>query len=235
MRTMLIYGATGKAGRLVMERALQRGWAVTAFVRNPDRVQEALRAKVTVIKGDLCDAGAVLAAVRASRPDAIVDASSALPFGHAKGQPANNADRSIFTNATVRALVAEGRLADCVMIIVGGQLLPEPGGTIGKWSVAALAWVIRNVAARKAWAQAEAWVRWCFEGAPPAFRFVYARLGQMVEQPSRGTLRAEPTASNIQRGSASYCDVADALVKLAGDAERTWERKALFFNYGAAG
>jgi hypothetical protein len=82
MRTMLIYGATGKAGRLVMERALERGWAVAAFVRNPDKVPEALRAKATVIKGDLCDAAAVSAAVRSSRPDAIVDASSALTFGH---------------------------------------------------------------------------------------------------------------------------------------------------------
>jgi uncharacterized protein YbjT (DUF2867 family) len=43
---MLIYGATGKAGRLVMERALERGWSVAAFVRNPDKVPEALRAKV---------------------------------------------------------------------------------------------------------------------------------------------------------------------------------------------
>ncbi len=234
MRTMLIYGATGKAGRLVMDCALERGLAVAAFVRNPDELPEALRAKVTVINGDLRDAAAVSVAVRSSRPDAIVDASSALPFGHAKGQPANNADRSIFTKATVEALEAEGRLADCVMVIVGGQLLPEPGGAIEKWSAAALAWVIRNVAARKAWAEAEAWVRWCFEGAPPAFPFVYARLGQMVEQPSRGTLRAEPTENNIQHGSASYCDVADALVKLAGDADRAWERKALFFNYASA-
>jgi len=157
MRTILIYGARGKAGRLVMERASERGWAVAAFVRNPDKVPEALRAKVMVIKGDLCDAAAVAAAVRSSRPDAIVDASSALPFGHAKGQPANNADRSIFS---------------------------------GRW-----------------WNSA-----------------------------SRGALRAEPTENNLQRGSASYCDVADALVRLAGDAERTWERKALFFNYaGAAG
>ena len=103
MRTMLIYGATGKAGRLVTERALEQGWAAAAFVRNPDKVPEALRAKVTVIKGDLCDAAAVAAAVRSSRPDAIVDASSALPFGHAKGQPANDADRSIFTRALGRA------------------------------------------------------------------------------------------------------------------------------------
>jgi hypothetical protein len=160
----------------------------------------------------------------------------ALPFGHAKGQPANNADRSVFTKATVEALEAEGRLSDCVMVIVGGQLLPEPGGTIESSSVAAMAWFIRNVAARKAWSEAQAWVRWCFEGAPPAFRFVYARLGQMVEQPSRGTLRPEPTEKNIQHGPASYCDVANALVDLAGDTERRWERKALFFNYaGAAG
>jgi uncharacterized protein YbjT (DUF2867 family) len=41
MRTMLVYGATGQAGRLVMERALERGWAVAAFVRNPDKLPEA--------------------------------------------------------------------------------------------------------------------------------------------------------------------------------------------------
>ncbi len=230
-RTMLVYGATGRAGRLVVERAVGDGWAVTAFVRNAEKVPPALRTKVTVIQGDLCDAAAVSAAVRSSRPDAIVDASSALPFGHVKGQPANSANRSIFTKATVDALEAEGRLEGCVMVIVGGQLLPEPGGTIEKWSIAAMAWAARNVFARKAWVDAEAWVRWCFEGAPSRFRFVYARLGRMVEEPSRGALRPEPTRDNIQYGAASYCDVADALVSLAGDPEHTWERRALFFNY----
>jgi hypothetical protein len=29
----------------------------------------------------------------------------------------------------------------------------------------------------------------------------------------------------------SYCDVADAFVQLADDEKRTWEHKALFFNY----
>ncbi len=231
MKTMLIYGATGKAGRLVMGRALDKGWAVTAFVRNPDKIPEALRSKVTVVKGDLSDPAAVSAAVRSSRPNAIVDASSALPFGHAKGQPANNADRAILTKATVDALEADGRLADCVLVIVGGQLVPEPGGTIDKWSVAALAWILRNVVMPKVWRETETLLRWCFEGAPPAFRFIYARMGSMVEEPSHGTLRAEPTPKNIQHGRVSYCDVADALVDLAGDEARTWEHKALFFNY----
>jgi hypothetical protein len=56
----------------------------------------------------------------------------------------------------------------------------------------------------------------------------------MVETPSRGALEAQPTNDNIQHGSVSYCDVADALVKLAGDETRAWERKALFFNYASA-
>jgi putative NADH-flavin reductase len=231
MGTMLVYGATGKAGSLVVQRALQQGWAVTAFVRNPEKVPAAVRAKVTVVKGDLSDAATVAAAVRSSRPDAIVDASSALPFGHAKGQPANSADRGALTRATVTALEADGRLADCVLVVIGGQLIAEPGGTIEKWSVAALAWLLRNVVARKALREAAELVRWCFQDAPSAFRFVYARLGQMVETPSRGTLRAEPAAHNIQHGSVSYCDVADALVRLAADAGRTWEHQAIFFNY----
>lgn len=231
MKNMLIYGATGKTGRLVMARALEEGWAVWAFVRNLNKVPEALRSRVTILKGDLCDAAAVAAAVRSSQPNAIVDASSALPFGHAKGQPANNADRGIVVRATVDALQSDGRLEDCVLLIVGGQLLPEPGGAIHKWSMAALAWLLGAVVARKAWREATELVRWCFQDTPPHFRFVYARMGSMVEEPTRGTLRPEPTPNNIQRGRASYCDVADAFVRLAADETRAWEREALFFNY----
>jgi NAD(P)H-binding len=232
--TMLVYGATGKAGRLVVERAHLQGWAVTAFVRNPAKVPEALRSKVTIFKGDLCDAASISAAVRSCRPNAIVDASSAIPFGHAKGQPPNNADRGVIIKATLEALTTDGRLEDCVLLIISGQLIPEPGGTINRWSVAAMAWVLRTLIARKGWRESEQVVRWCFEGTPQAFRFIYARMGQMVEASSRGTLRAEATLNNIQHGSVSYVDVAEALVRLASDEERTWERKALFFNYASA-
>lgn len=235
MKTLLVLGATGKAGRLVVERALGQGFSVAAFVRNPDKIPAALRARVTVIAGDLRDADSISAAVRSSRPDAIIDASSAIPFGHAKGQPANSADRGVITRAVVTTLEAEGRLPDCVLLFVGGQIIPEPGGTIEKWSVALLAFVLRTFLMRRSMREAEELLRWCFEGAPRDFRFVYARMGQMLEQPSRGALRAEPTRNNIQRGAASYCDVADALVQLAGDETRAWERKALFFNYGSAG
>ncbi len=84
-RNLLVFGATGKAGSLVVARALAGGWTVTVFVRNPSKVREELRTRVTVLKGDLCDAEAVSAAVQSCRPHAIIDASSALPFGHANG------------------------------------------------------------------------------------------------------------------------------------------------------
>lgn len=35
MKRVLIYGATGRTGRLALTYALQRGYAVTALVRNP--------------------------------------------------------------------------------------------------------------------------------------------------------------------------------------------------------
>lgn len=231
VRRMLVYGATGKAGRLTVERALREGWTVSAFVRNPDKVPEVLRSKLTIVKGDLCDAASISAAVHSCRPHAIVDASSAIPFGHAKGQSPNNADRGVIIKATFEALVSDGRLADCVLLIVSGQLLPEPGGAINSWSVAATAWVLRTVLARKVWRDSEQAVAWCFQHTPPSFRFVYVRMGHMLEAPSRGPLRAEATLNNIQHGSVSYVDVAAALVRLASDEMRTWERKALFFNY----
>lgn len=231
VRTMLVYGATGKAGHLVVEHAILQGWAVSAFVRNPAKVPEVLRSKITIIEGDLCDAASISTAVRSCRPNAIVDASSALPVGHVKGQPANNADRGIIIKATVEALDADGRLKDCVLLIIGGQLFPEPGGTINSWSVAAMAWVLRTLVARKGWREIEETLRWCFENTPPAFRFVYARMGYMVVAPSQGTLHPEATLNNIQHGNVSYVDVAEALVQLASDEKRTWERKALFFNY----
>ena len=79
---LLVFGATGSTGRRVLEHALARGLAVHAFVRNAARVPEALRPRLAgVVVGNLNDAAAVAAAVRSVRPDAIVDASSALPIG----------------------------------------------------------------------------------------------------------------------------------------------------------
>jgi len=70
-RQLAVFGATGRTGRRVVEMALARGHAVTAFVRDPGRLPavESLRAVV----GDVTtDEGAVAEAVRGS--DAVISA-----------------------------------------------------------------------------------------------------------------------------------------------------------------
>ena len=47
-----IIGATGKAGKLIMEEALKRGLDVTAIVRNKSKLSNS---KVKVIEKDLFD------------------------------------------------------------------------------------------------------------------------------------------------------------------------------------
>lgn len=231
--TMLVYGSTGKCGRLTCERALKAGWRVVCFARNPDKVLEPVRSQAEIIKGNLNDSESIITAIKSCKPTVIVDASSALPFGHAKGQPPNDADRTILLRATVQALEEDNRLRDCVLLIVGGQLIPEPGGQINSLFASSLACLLR-VFLGKAWIKILDTIKWLFEDSPPDFRFVMARMGQMDEQPSRGVLEPQPTHNNIQKGSASYCDVADAFVRLASDESKQWERKAIFFNYGKA-
>ena len=59
---VVVFGATGRTGRLLVEGALDRGHNVTAFVRAPNELG-ALEARVRVVRGDVLDGGAVSDAV----------------------------------------------------------------------------------------------------------------------------------------------------------------------------
>ena len=234
-RTLLVFGATGNTGRRCVEAALLKNWNVVIFVRQPAKVPEVLGSsaeKLTIVRGDLNDSEAVAAVVKSARPDALIEASSALPFTHKKGQPPNSADRRIILTSIVDALKNSGRIADCRVIIVGGQLLPEPGGTIISTGVWILAFLLKHVFARTMWKEAEKAIEFLWE-TPAALRFVMARMGRMLDEPSKGTLVAEGTRDNIQRGSVSFTDVGTALVELAGDTSGIWDRQAIFYNYAS--
>jgi len=62
-RRVLIIGATGGTGRQLVAQALERGYAVTALVRDASRLQ-VNHPQLTVLQGDVLDAGSVEAAVR---------------------------------------------------------------------------------------------------------------------------------------------------------------------------
>lgn len=94
-------------------------------MRNPSKVPEGLHSQLTIVKGDLTDKDGIYNVVRTYQPHALVDASSILnlPFQNTN----NNAQRGLIYTTVEEALVKDGRLNDCFVICVGGQV--ETGST----------------------------------------------------------------------------------------------------------
>ena len=62
-KRVLIVGATGGTGRQLVAQALERGYTVTALVRDPSRLP-IKHPQLTIIQGDVLDAASVEAAMR---------------------------------------------------------------------------------------------------------------------------------------------------------------------------
>jgi putative NADH-flavin reductase len=60
---VLVFGATGGTGRALVEQALEQGYAVTAFARDPAKVRSAHQ-NLTVAQGNMLDVNSVEAAVK---------------------------------------------------------------------------------------------------------------------------------------------------------------------------
>jgi putative NADH-flavin reductase len=86
---VVVFGATGRTGRLLVEGALARGHDVTAVVRAPDKLGVP-RDHVRVVRGDVLDGGAVSDAV-----DGQEAALVALGVAMKKGDPAVNAQGTL--------------------------------------------------------------------------------------------------------------------------------------------
>ncbi|MEI7813426.1 MAG: NAD(P)H-binding protein [Coriobacteriia bacterium] len=82
---IVVFGAAGRTGRLIVERALGHGHEVTAFVHNT--ALEAVDENLTILKGDVRDADAVRAAVLGHRAVAFAlsQGSGAGPDIHEAG------------------------------------------------------------------------------------------------------------------------------------------------------
>ena len=88
-----IFGATGRTGRSLTEQALEQGYRVTAFARNPSKLGIS-HERLNVVGGDVTDSSAVEKAVVGQ--DAVVSA-----LGHAKGSP-----KDVHTRGTANIVTA---------------------------------------------------------------------------------------------------------------------------------
>jgi putative NADH-flavin reductase len=97
---LTVFGATGGVGREVVAQALDRGDHVTAYLRNPAKL-DLSHPNLTVITGELTDRQAVQRAVRGA--DAVISALGPSLDRKATAMPLVNGTRTI-----IDAMRAEG-------------------------------------------------------------------------------------------------------------------------------
>lgn len=113
MRTIAVFGATGKVGRRVVAKALATGFAVRALVRDPSRLHSE-SPQLTVVVGDVLDASAVTETITGA--DAVISV-----FGQVKGSP-----HTLQTEGT-RNIVNAMKVAGITRLIsLSGGALPDP-------------------------------------------------------------------------------------------------------------
>jgi putative NADH-flavin reductase len=97
---LTVFGATGGVGREVVAQVLDRGDHVTAYLRNPAKL-DLSHPNLTVVEGELSDGDAVLRAVRGA--DAVISALGPSLDRKATAMPLVNGTRTI-----IDAMRAEG-------------------------------------------------------------------------------------------------------------------------------
>jgi putative NADH-flavin reductase len=114
---VILYGATGKAGSVILKELVDRGHTVTAVARTPEKVKKLKN--VNVIQGDLSDPAKIAGIVKGA--DAVVSA-----YGP---PPDKTAEIIGATNCLVQGIERAGGPR---LIVVGGagSLFVAPGVTV---------------------------------------------------------------------------------------------------------
>ena len=114
---VVLYGATGKAGSVILKELVNRGHSVTAVARTPEKVQKL--ENVSVVQGDLIDPTKIAGILKGA--DAVVSAY---------GPPPDKTTEII--SATNRLVQGIEQAGGPRLIVVGGagSLLVAPGVTL---------------------------------------------------------------------------------------------------------
>jgi uncharacterized protein YbjT (DUF2867 family) len=186
---ILVLGATGGAGRLIVGQALARGYDVTAFVRSPEKGRDLKGAKLFV--GDARDEAALREALKGR--DSVVSTlgTPASPFREVTLL-------STATRALVNAMKAEhvSRLV-CVTGMGAGDSAGHGGVLFDKLIFPLL---LRKVYADKN--RQEAIVR------DSGLDWVLVRPSVLNDKPGRNSIRALTDLSDVRGGTISRDDVA---------------------------
>ncbi|MGD0450202.1 MAG: SDR family oxidoreductase [Candidatus Bathyarchaeia archaeon] len=104
-----VFGATGETGKKITEQALEMGYEVVAFARNPSKLNVS-NEHLTVVQGQLSDVGLVESAVKGS--SAVLSALG--PRGGSKDKPLTQGMQNIIVamkKQNVRRLIITSTLS----------------------------------------------------------------------------------------------------------------------------
>jgi putative NADH-flavin reductase len=119
---ILVYGATGKVGSLVVEEALQRGHLVTAVSRDPSRIEKQHK-NLSVVAGDLLDPQSIELLVEDK--DVVIISVRGM-IGEDK-KPENTLQRIAVQKVTESLRIIGDGAARLIHVGGSGSLEVEPG------------------------------------------------------------------------------------------------------------
>ncbi|MBR1147686.1 NAD(P)-dependent oxidoreductase [Bradyrhizobium sp. AUGA SZCCT0431] len=201
---VVVFGATGSTGRLVVESALSAGHAVTAFVRDPKRMP-LTHPSLRIAKGDAMDPASVASAVQGT--DAVICTLGAIP--QAKGDRGRRQPGVPVCSVGTRNILAamprgRGRLIVENSVSVGESYHT---GSFGAGFLVKLA--LRKVMADKE--EQEAAVR------KSDCDWTIVRPATLTFKPARGNLKAGTDLRWNITSTATRADVAEYMVKILDD------------------
>ena len=121
---LLIFGATGPTGKILLKQAIDQKHEVTAFVRNPQKLRTEAGENLRVVKGDILDAETVEEAVKGQ--DAVLSV-----LGNTIRKP--NTVLSDGTRNIIRAMEKHGvRRFVCMTSLGCGDSRGQDGFVFGK-------------------------------------------------------------------------------------------------------
>ena len=209
--SLLLFGATGNAGKHVLNAALSSESTfspsqITVFARNPLKIPEQQRNQISVIEGDYLDENLVKKTILDVKPTSII-ISTALPRNSE-----TTALNGLVVPRIVDALKQDERLAECTIIHLNDAFVKIPDKRMPlslraiSFTLVPLLGIISTVR------DDQSTVDYLYT-TPSELKFSTVHMGRAEDKPSKGEVRV----TDIVADSVSFSDVGVFLVKLAHD------------------
>ena len=195
---LVIFGASGRTGRPLVEQALQAGHDVVAFVRDPARLP-LTHERLQVVQGDVLDAGQVAQAIEGA--DVVLSA-----LGHTKGSP--DRVQTIATEYIVKAMQTHG-VKRLISLTGAGVRDPQDKPKLVDRVIRGLLVLLQRNVLRDAEQHAEVIRR-------SGLEWVIVRGPRLTEGPHTGMYRVGSIGKNSGT-QASRADIADFMLKQVTD------------------